>query len=176
MLQNYYTFKSIVANIKPIILQRTSKDRYESVHFFGKAYEMTVRRYLSKKLLLRGRLKQKRMEVKNGSGNSTDTDQGSMPGKFVKILKDNVSPGKDSENVTIRRLTRNLSNMVQKFSDKLSFHPSLIFDLEVVSGHVLDLTKLEKKELFRRELEDNISMIREKKPIERLNTVGVPCE
>lgn len=176
MLQNYYTFKSIVANIKPIILQRTSKDRYESVHFFGKAYEMTVRRYLSKKLLLRGRLKQKRMEVKNGSGNSTDTDQGSMPGKFVKILKDNVSPGKDSENVTIRRLTRNLSNMVQKFSDKLSFHPSLIFDLDVVSGHVLDLTKLEKKELFRRELEENISMIGEKKPMERLNTVGVPCE
>lgn len=46
--------------------------------------------------------------------------------------------------------------------------------MDSVPGHVLDLTKLEKQQLFKRELEGNISVIKEKQQIERLHTIDVP--
>lgn len=54
-------------------------------------------------------------------------------------------------------------------------NPSLVFQLmDFVPGHVLDLTKLEKQQLFKRELECNISIIADKRPIQRLHTIDVP--
>ena len=51
----------------------------------------------------------------------------------------------------MKRLTRNLSNMIKKFDDNFEFHPSLIFDImESFPGHVLDVTELEKQYKFKK--------------------------
>lgn len=52
----------------------------------------------------------------------------------------------------------------------------MVFELmDFVPGHALDLTKLDKQQVFKKEL-DNISIIEEKKPMERLHTFNVPLD
>jgi len=42
----------------------------------------------------------------------------------------------------MRRLTRNLSNIVKKIEDNMDFHPSLIFDImDNLPRHNLDFNK-----------------------------------
>lgn len=66
--------------------------------------------------------------------------------------------------------------MISKFQDNFFMNPSVVFELmDFVPGHVLDLTKVDKQQVFKKEL-DNISMIKEKKPIERLQTFDVPLD
>ena len=44
--------------------------------------------------------------------------------------------------------------MVKKFDDNLEFHPSLIFEIgDFPQGHLIDVTKIEKQELIKNELE-----------------------
>lgn len=65
--------------------------------------------------------------------------------------------------------------MICKFKENFYINPSVVFELmDFVPGHVLDVTKLEKQQVFKKEL-DNISIIKEK-TVERLHTFDVPYE
>ena len=67
--------------------------------------------------------------------------------------------------------------MVKKFDDNFEFHPSLIFDiLDSASGHIIDMTLIQKQKKSKKELINNISAIKEKKQGERLNTDTFPLE
>ena len=67
--------------------------------------------------------------------------------------------------------------MVKKFDDNFEFHPNLIFDiLDSASGHIIDMTLLQKQKKSKKELINNISAIKQKKQGERLNTDTFPLE
>lgn len=141
VLQKYHSFGSVIAHIKPIILGRTAKDQLHTVHYQADIYRITLKRYLLHKQLGVGKVL-RRVEAKNGSAASTDSDRRPSPvrsyPKKAAIMKQ-VSPCKSNDTVSMRRLTRNLSKMVRGLEDNFYMHPSQIFEvMEMAPSHVLD--------------------------------------
>ena len=68
----YHTFQTTVGIVKPLIMQRTVKDKNIVMHFHGRIYPILMRRAINKKRVMVSRPKFKNVLTKNGSGTSTD--------------------------------------------------------------------------------------------------------
>ena len=82
MLIQYRTFQDIVALIKPLILERTSKVKTNLIHFYdSKLYECMTKSERNKRLLKKKKPQFINILPKNGSGTSTDEELFSSPPK-----------------------------------------------------------------------------------------------
>ena len=147
-----------------MVLERVKADKYKLMNFNEPVFSM-LSKYYSSKARVRPQLGLK-SDKANGSGHSTDEEHIPAIAPKPTPLESTPMRRKESDNNEMRRLTRNLSQMVRKFDD-FEGHPSIIFDLmEGVPGHGVDLTQVETGEQFRRELENNnISAIKPKRQL-----------